>query len=338
VEGCMDSTAVNYNPRANVNSRSWCIPPVLGCMLPDRSNARPDYDNPSAHGRQGLALQFTPEVTVHRQELCVIEHLGCTDPTALNFDVWATKPAFCWRVKGGCLDAGALNYGCGERGISRCVPLGQGEDKITTHVQAICNYELAPPPSPPSPLYPPGFVVNPEYTVEIKYATTDAVTPAVVSALVAKFAALTGQPASSITITFVPVVVATSSLRRSLQEVDTTTVYEVLVIVAVADAGELESVGAKVTAAFGSYDEAAQFLAEAGVAAGSITTLPGVRLVVNDNVIPTPSPPPMAATGLSGGAIAGIVIGTLAGVLLLAGFGWFVFKKSKDGKKVGPSY
>ena len=46
----------------------------------------------------------------------------------------------------------------------------------------------------------------------------------------------------------------------------------------------------------------------------------------------------MAATGLSGGAIAGIVIGTLAGVLLLAGVGWFVFKKSKDGKKVGPSY
>ena len=39
--------------------------------------------------------------------------------------------------------------------------------------------------------------------------------------------------------------------------------------------------------------------------------------------------------GLSGGAIAGIVIGTTAGVILIAGGGWYIFAK-KTGRPLNP--
>ena len=34
IEGCMDSTAANYDPLATVSTLSWCVPSVRGCMDP----------------------------------------------------------------------------------------------------------------------------------------------------------------------------------------------------------------------------------------------------------------------------------------------------------------
>merc|ERR1719440_1814288 len=34
IEGCMDPTAVNYDSAATVNSLTWCVPLVVGCMMP----------------------------------------------------------------------------------------------------------------------------------------------------------------------------------------------------------------------------------------------------------------------------------------------------------------
>ena len=38
VEGCMNSSAINYDPEANTNTGTWCVPMVRGCMMPQAIN------------------------------------------------------------------------------------------------------------------------------------------------------------------------------------------------------------------------------------------------------------------------------------------------------------
>ena len=76
IEGCMDSTAANYDPLATVSTLSWCVPSVRGCMDP-------------------RAYNYSPMTTIHNQTLCSYQG-GCMDPSAINFDPKATAAGPCY--------------------------------------------------------------------------------------------------------------------------------------------------------------------------------------------------------------------------------------------------
>ena len=78
IDGCQDPLAINYDPHATVNERSWCIPKVDGCMMPPDSGASVTYLNPSGHLRQGLAANYDAAATWHVRAptcRCVAKHV-----------------------------------------------------------------------------------------------------------------------------------------------------------------------------------------------------------------------------------------------------------------------
>ena len=187
VEGCMDSTAVNYDPEANLNSRTWCIPRVVGCMMPTQNNAATGFVLVSPF--DGLNVNYSSSATVHDPSLCVIARYGCKQPPTrvpgfiapvlpLNNDDTVTVPlnGTCVLPKTGCLNRAAVNFQCASSdSIVMCH--GQG---ITVHAPSVCRYAWEVfdrlPPSPPPPQYPPGgsettylaqtFIISYSFTAE----------------------------------------------------------------------------------------------------------------------------------------------------------------------------
>lgn len=171
IEGCMDSTAANYDPHATINSGSWCIPAVVGCMMPNEFNARWDYSNPSASGRDGLNANFSLLTTVHEPAFCQIARYGCSQShgtfawsknsvQSANYDPFATVDTECYWRRGGCLNPAAMNYGCDSHDDSSPCSF---EEKVTHHVPTVCKYpwDLDPsPPAPPPPRLPPGWTMD----------------------------------------------------------------------------------------------------------------------------------------------------------------------------------
>ena len=91
VLGCMDSTALNYNPNANVEIPNSCIEIVEGCT----DNTMFNY-NVNANVDDGSCTPFV---------------YGCTDVTAFNYDSLAnTDDGSCTPVVWGCTDGTAFNY------------------------------------------------------------------------------------------------------------------------------------------------------------------------------------------------------------------------------------
>ena len=91
VLGCMDSTALNYNPNANVEIPNSCIEVVEGCT----DNTMFNY-NVNANVDDGSCIPFI---------------YGCTDVTAFNYDSLAnTDDGSCTPVVWGCTDGTAFNY------------------------------------------------------------------------------------------------------------------------------------------------------------------------------------------------------------------------------------
>ena len=86
VIGCMDITAVNYNPDANTPDS--CIIPVLGCNQP-------------------LAFNYDPLATVDDGS-CEAIVTGCMDASAYNYDSLANTASSCIYL--GCTDMVACNY------------------------------------------------------------------------------------------------------------------------------------------------------------------------------------------------------------------------------------
>jgi len=166
VEGCMDSLAVNYDPFANSNANTWCIPVVYGCMMPGTDYAPFGWDplthntilaSGSAlsrrHTRDGLAANFDVAATVDvGQSGCLIERLGCMDSLAANYDPRATKADRCWPNVYGCLHPAARNYGCAQKYQNEDVGEASGEvlytcvdskgwpENATVHSPWRCNY------------------------------------------------------------------------------------------------------------------------------------------------------------------------------------------------------
>lgn len=151
IEGCMDPTAVNYDPAANINTNTWCVPVSVGCMMP----------NDLARGvvvakESGLSSSWEIGYTRHDKLACqrsVIRY-GCSTQGTMNYDPAATvastdKYLRCYSRTSGCLNPQAQNFGCEARGISPCTSSG-----VTVHDARLCTYNnenSAGAPAPPAP-------------------------------------------------------------------------------------------------------------------------------------------------------------------------------------------
>jgi len=179
IEGCLEPDAVNYDPLATINSNTWCVPRVLGCMMP-LDLQRSIYTSKETHFSTGWDV-FATE---HRQSICkgaltlnttwipfrkpltgvkVIRY-GCMDPTAANFDAAATTPHSglyfrCYAVVQGCLNPRALNLGCTQKGPAPCTGASAPANPVTVHNPFMCTYPNEQgvsasgqaPPAPPAP-------------------------------------------------------------------------------------------------------------------------------------------------------------------------------------------
>merc|ERR1719327_432451 len=181
----MEPTAVNYYSKATINSHSWCIEPVEGCMMPPAASASAGYDNPSAHQRQALSIDFNPAATVPG---------SCT----LNYDEHATVPADCYFTRSGCLDSTAINYGCTSGGIEKCNMDLPSQEQITVHVEGLCSYQYPEPPSPPPPKFPSDTETATQFETKIEYKSDTQYTGAEITALTNSIASEYGVETSNV--------------------------------------------------------------------------------------------------------------------------------------------
>ena len=106
VEGCTDSTALNFDVIVNTNDGS-CIAFSEGCTD---------------------ALAFNYDASANKDDSsCEAIALGCTDSTAFNFDDSAnTDDASCEAIVEGCTDALAFNYDASANTNSGCEAVVNG--------------------------------------------------------------------------------------------------------------------------------------------------------------------------------------------------------------------
>ena len=98
IEGCMNDLAFNYDPNATVDDGS-CIPVIVGCMDPTAFNYITPIGDPLV------------DVNTDDPSLCIPVLLGCTDPTSFNYDANAnTDDGSCVPVIEGCTDPSSFNY------------------------------------------------------------------------------------------------------------------------------------------------------------------------------------------------------------------------------------
>lgn len=193
VEGCMTPGMANYDPLATVNSNTWCVPKVYGCMMPSAYMATsfPECIDPvtcdatkTVRSYDGLALTYNYAATVNNVSTCSHYRVGCMNTAAINYDPAATVQGAagtgtgCYYPGTGCLNPQAVNLGCAQKSDAPCPDTG-----ATEHIAFFCKYpgeapEGTPsPPSPPPPSIPEGggFKRIVEYMVEMSFAGTGTV-------------------------------------------------------------------------------------------------------------------------------------------------------------------
>ena len=106
VWGCIDSTAFNYDPLANIDN-GGCIPVITGCMQPLAFNYNPNANTP---------------------DTCIPIIYGCTSPIAFNYDSLAnTDDGSCEGIVYGCTDTTAFNWNPNANvDDSSCIPVIYG--------------------------------------------------------------------------------------------------------------------------------------------------------------------------------------------------------------------
>jgi len=109
IEGCMDSSALNYNQNATMNTNSWCIPRIVGCMLPGVHPLPGMLGYPTVAAG---AANYDPRAT--EDSGCKPQFFGCMLSSASNYNPHATVNHGCVRGEG-CLRRDADNYGCKKR-------------------------------------------------------------------------------------------------------------------------------------------------------------------------------------------------------------------------------
>ena len=121
VIGCMDSTALNYNPLANMPD--VCTPIVFGCT-------------------NSLAFNYDPLANVD-DSTCVSIIIGCMDSTAFNFNPTANTndPLSCIPVIPGCMDDTMFNYNpAANTDDGTCIPVVFGcTDPLAFNYDPLAN-------------------------------------------------------------------------------------------------------------------------------------------------------------------------------------------------------
>jgi len=116
--GCIDPSALNYNPAATINDGSCLYELVEGCTDPEACNFDPEAqidDESCYYGCFGCtddeACNYSQIATIDDGS-CNFDCYGCTDPLAVNYDPFATiDDGSCSLVEiEGCTDEEALNY------------------------------------------------------------------------------------------------------------------------------------------------------------------------------------------------------------------------------------
>jgi len=325
VEGCMDATAINFDSDANINSASWCIFPTEGCMMPPAEAAARYVPGERLHTKNGVALNYAADATVHKQEVCELYSLGCTDIDAANFQIWATKDdGSCVAKKDGCLNPFASNYGCEGGAYDTAVACSNpNAGSLTYHKPVLCIFTASPPPPPPTPQTPTG------------------------QSLVEKYVS-----ATSVTIEGEPSEICSSGRAEQMAEAAAVAQGGSLV------AGSVECTSGSTNIKYNIYfdteedavaaaalsPEVLEVIAEAlGVPVTEILDTESEFVGLQSLPIFPPAPPPPPYTtpppvddGLSTGAIIGIAVGAVVGLCLCAGIAFFMMKKGK--KEVSPAY
>ena len=319
VEGCMEPNAANYNPKATVNTWTWCIPKVEGCMMTTDDNANAAYANPSVHQVDGLNGNFSILTTVHVAKYCVVARYGCNSKPreiqgygepqlAVNHDSSVTVNTVCYWPISGCMNKDALNYGCQDPdAVSTCTPTitGVDSDQVTSHVKETCKFpwDLKPaPPAPPPPQFPVGLDLQTDnvivtYTVSLAFTVDGDVSfwsdDVKAKAITTFRAELNLAPELNVTLKVTAGSTVVELIMSSTDESQ-------------ADAGKA-SAGSKFTSA-------ASLQNTIGAAVGvKVLSAPRILKTVTIEIRPAP---------LSGGAIAGIAIGVAAGLFCSCGVLW----------------
>jgi len=311
-EGCMSTTAINYNSQATTNSNTWCVEPVPGCMMPPYHAANDQTAMSGRHkGRFGLAAiydlshlpaedsnnNYNPLATVAAG--CTVEILGCMKPEMLNYDSRATKNFMCYESKFGCLNPAAKNFNCSAERMdsdSSC------SDGVTQHNWRLCKFYARPTLSAP-------VTANPEIVMitegDVKdYKVADTV------AIATECAKGVGLSAGDVTVTTAP------------GSVIWTITYPLLTEAQFAQFKVFED-------ALLSSVEGSQILFDA---AGVDATVESVSVTTNEfDSFPPPSAPPSADVGL----IVGLVVAGIL-VLLILVFVIMFMRKKKSNSNVAP--
>ena len=172
---------------------------------------------------------------------------------------------------------------------------------------------VPPPPAPFSPPGPPGAQRVTEYTTKIKMladGTVESVTNQIPNVQQA-FATESKVPLENVTVT----VQAASVLIAATIQLNST--------------NSMKTATQALKNSLASTSAANSFFASNGITGIKVISTP-VVYADQGPVILYPPPPPASDDGLDGGAIAGIVIGSLAGAGLLIGGGWYYMKNKEQ--------
>ena len=138
VVGCMDSTALNYNPLANMPD--VCTPVVLGCTNSLAFNYDPlaNVDDSTCVSiiigcMDSTAFNFNPTANTNDPLSCIPVILGCMDDTMFNYNPAAnTSDGSCIPIVFGCTDALAFNYdSTANTNNNSCLPVVLGCTDVT---------------------------------------------------------------------------------------------------------------------------------------------------------------------------------------------------------------
>jgi len=331
LEGCMNPTAVNYASEANIQTSTICLPPMSGCMMPTVAEAGPSASLMHGGVRDGMAVAFNPAATVHDRAACgqVARH-GCTDPSALNYDPMANVASTtypCYEAKPGCLNNLALNFGCETRRDSPC---DLAVTQVTVHSPGRCKYLGEPsedtpsPPSPPPPRAPTGdssLVPVTRHKVQVKVTVSG--DPIVLQSqsteLVGAWSNTYGSDPPWDLEIFVPSTGQYYEGRR-LQE----TTVELGFSRTYASADAAASAQAAVSSQGLSMDDMSSVFS-------AFPLIPLEASVETVQVLTYEEP---SSSDGSSGALIGIIIGGVGGVIILVGLGAaaYIFMKRRTGK------
>lgn len=310
IEGCMTEGAVNYDPAATVNSNTWCIPRVLGCMMPPLGNTATSSNSASrSHLRDGGTGNYSTIATVNVPSQCTRGRQGCNVTGSVNYDPYATiMVGKCYTRLVGCLDRTALNFNCTT--IDSYAPCALA-DPPTEHLASVCNYFLSPPPAP-SPAGPPGSETAEVVSISVTVAADlSQFTPPVISNMENATAVQAGVSVEDVTIT-----VAAASVRI---------VTDIRTASSSGTSRSADEITAAMETVMATPEAAATFLASADPELAGVQVLSTPVLETKVKPVIAPAPPPDNSTG----AIVGGIIGGVVGLLLIAALLFFMRKKNK---------